>query len=138
MRVETLVSDVEKVIENLRKARGEFNLAMLHSETEGVQTGWNLIVSAPWTDKLGLGQATRAVVKALGQNLGLENQSAVSRVTVLKTSDPFVREMNALFQVSAPGSRQEIDHVAPDGIPVARGILFYSQSKDPVDVPTSS
>ena len=138
MYLQTLVADgVQKAVEKLRSSCGEFTLALLHSETEAVETGWNLIVSAPWTDKLGLARATKTVVKALSLDLGIENQPAVSRVTVLRTSDPFVREMTAFFQLSTPGSRQEIRSLAFDGIPVGRGILFYSQPQLLLNVSTS-
>lgn len=138
MYLSTLVIDaVQKAVEDLRTAHGEFNLAMLHSETENVEFGWNLIVSAAWTDKLGLANATRTVVRALSQRIEVEQQPAVARVTVLKTSDPFVRDSTAFLQLSTPGSRQEIRGVAFDGIPVGRGILFYSQPAYPVSVPAS-
>jgi hypothetical protein len=131
-----VVDVVQKTIEDLRTTHGEFNLAMLHSETENVEYGWNLIVSAPWTDKLGLAKATRTVVRALSQRITVEQQPAVARVTVLKTSDPFVRELTGFLPMSTPRSRQEIRGVAFDGIPVGRGILFYSQPGPLVGVST--
>jgi hypothetical protein len=127
MYISALVVDLLKVVETLRKRRGEFVLAMLYSGSEGATTSWNLIISAPWADKLGVVEATRAVTHELSLGLGLENRSAISRVTVLKTSDPFVRDMTALFQVSVPEMGKPISNVAPDGIPVASGYIFYSQ-----------
>jgi hypothetical protein len=78
------------VIEELRK-RGEFTLAMLYNSALDAQSSWNLIVSAPWADEMGVADATRLIAGALNESLGLENQRAISRITVLKTSDPFVR-----------------------------------------------
>jgi hypothetical protein len=127
MHISTLVSNVSKVVETVRVRRGDFVLAMLYSSAEGATTGWNLIISAPWADKLGIVEATRAVTHELSLGLGLENRSAISRVTVLKTGDPFVRDMTALFQVSDPGMRLPVSNVAPDGIPVGSGYIFYSQ-----------
>src|SRR5713101_7878715 len=118
MHISTLVSNVSKVVETVRVRRGDFVLALLYSSAEGATTGWNLIISAPWADKLGIVEATRAVTHELSLGLGLENRSAISRVTVLKTGDPFVRDMTALFQVSDPGMRLPVSNVAPDGIPV--------------------
>jgi hypothetical protein len=62
-----------------------------------------LIVSAPWLDKMTLTESTRLIANALNQNLGLENQISVSQVTVLKTSEPFVRDMTNLYPVLKPG-----------------------------------
>ena len=136
MHIATLVSDVVKVVEILRKRQGDLVLAMLYSSSEGTTSSWNLIVSAPWADKLGLVEATRAITQELSLGLGLENRSAISRVTVLKTSDPFVRDMTALFQVSDPGARLPISNVAPDGIPVGSGYVFYSQANMLAQIPT--
>jgi|HubBroStandDraft_5_1064220.scaffolds.fasta_scaffold277338_2 hypothetical protein len=136
MHIATLVSDVLKVVEILRKRRGDLVLAMLYSSSEGATSSLNLIISAPWTDKLGVVEATRAITHELSLALGLENRSAISRVTVLKTSDPFVQDMTALFQVSDPGTRLPISNVAPDGIPVGSGYVFYSQPNVPAQIRT--
>jgi hypothetical protein len=134
MHISTLVADVLKVVEILRNRRGDLVLAMLCS-SEGATSSWNLIISAPWADKLGVVEATRAITHELSLGLGLEKRSAISRVTVLKTSDPFVRDMTALFQVSDPGTRLPVSNVAPDGIPVGSGYVFYSQPNLPVQIP---
>jgi hypothetical protein len=136
MHISTLVTDVLRVVETLRETRGDLVLAMLYSGSEGATSSWNLIISAPWADRLGVVEATRAITHELSLGLGLENRPAISRVTVLKTSDPFVRDMPALFQVSEPGTRMPISNVAPDGIPVGSGYLFYSQPGMLAQIPT--
>jgi hypothetical protein len=103
MDIFTLVRDVEKVIGKLRTERGEFTLAMLYNNSLEAKSSWNLIVSAPWLDKMTLTESTRLIANALNQNLGLENQISVSQVTVLKTSEPFVRDMTNLYPVLKPG-----------------------------------
>jgi hypothetical protein len=104
MDIFTLVKDVEKVIGKLREERGEFTLAMLYNNSLEARSSWNLIVSAPWLDSMDLTAGTRLIANALNQHLGLENQVSISRVTVLKTSEPFVRDMTNLYPVSGPGS----------------------------------
>ena len=54
MHIATLVADVLKVVETLRKRRGDLVLAMLYSGSEGATSSWNLIISAPWAEKLGI------------------------------------------------------------------------------------
>jgi hypothetical protein len=126
MYIFTLVDDVEKVVENLREHHGEFTLAMLYNNLLDADTSWNLIVSGPWTDALGVGEATRIIALALNQGLGAESQHAISRVTVLKTSDPFVRDMIRLYPVR-DGARVPVAHVTAGQIAEGSGFVLYSQ-----------
>ncbi len=122
MYIFTLVTDVERVIENLQRQRGDFTLAMLYNTTLEAESGWNLIVSAPWTDGMRIGEATRLVADALNRGLGLENQRAISRITVLRTSDPFVRDMTTLY----PGTRIPLSQVTAGQLS-GSGFVFYSR-----------
>jgi len=126
MYIFTLVSDVEKVVETLRAQYGEFTLAMLYNNELEAESSWNLIISAPWTDSLGVAEATRTVARALNQGLGLENQRAISRITVLKTSDPFVRDMTRLYPAT-PGVRIPIQQVMAGPVSEGSGFILYSQ-----------
>jgi hypothetical protein len=126
MPIFTLVSDVEKIVETLRAQYGEFALAMLYNNELEAESSWNLIVSAPWTDGMGVGEATRTIARALNQGLGLENQRAISRITVLKTSDPFVRDMTR-FYPARPGARIPIQQVTAGPISEGSGFILYSQ-----------
>ncbi|MFZ0036251.1 MAG: hypothetical protein WAK91_02435 [Candidatus Acidiferrales bacterium] len=126
MYIFTLVDDVEKVVEKLREHHGEFTLAMLYNNSLDADTSWNLIVSGPWTDVLGVGEATRVIARALNQGLGAESQHAISRVTVLKTSDPFVRDMTRLYPVR-DGARVPVAHVTAGQIAEGSGFILYSQ-----------
>jgi hypothetical protein len=123
MYIFTLVDDVQKVIEALRAERGEFSLAMLYNDTLEADSSWNLIVSAPWTDKMGNAEATHVIAQALNQGLGWENQRSISRVTVLKTSNPFVRDMTKLY----PGAGIPIAQVTAGEVTEGSGFIIYSQ-----------
>lgn len=125
MVVFTLVTDIEKVIERLRAARGDFALAMLYNRTLEAGLGWNLIVSAYWLDQMSLAEGTRLIANTLNQSVGGENQRSISRVTVLKTSDPFVQEMTNLYPV-AIGSRLPINPL-PVGEMFGSGLILFSQ-----------
>jgi hypothetical protein len=132
MPVFTLVSDVRKAIETLRGRYGEYKLAMLYNSAPlDVPTNWNLIVSADWTDGLGIAEATRRIAKELHLSLGLENRAAVSRVTVLKTNDPFVRDMTHLYHVSSDQGGLPLSQVVAGGITEGSGYVFYSQPEVP-------
>src|SRR5258708_15744701 len=102
MVVKTLVSDVRKILDRIRAARDSFVLAMLYNRAEEANTGWNLIVAAPWADQLSVSASTEVIVRELSLNLCLENKTAISRVTVLKTEDSFVPARNEYFNLIPP------------------------------------
>jgi hypothetical protein len=110
MYIFTLVTDVEKVVEKLRVQHGEFTLAMLYNSSLEAELGWNMIVSAPWLDRISVAAGTRLIANALNQYLSLENQGSISRVAVLRTSEPFVRDMTNLYPVT-PGARIPINQL---------------------------
>lgn len=124
----TTPGDVQKVVEALRLQRGEFSLAMLYNEEGVSSTGWNLIVAAPWADDLGRAKATEVVVRALSEGLGLENKHAISRVTVLPTTDRFVRAMTRVYRIASPGAGQWVQNISAAGIPIGAGFIFYAQA----------
>jgi len=110
MYIFTLVTDVEKVVEKMRAEHGEFTLAMLYNSSLDAELGWNLIVSAPWLDQMSVAAGTRLFANALNQHLNLENQGSISRVAVLRTTEPFVRDMTKLYPVR-PGARIPINQL---------------------------
>jgi hypothetical protein len=129
MYIFTLVTDVRKVIETLRGRYGEYKLAMLYNSALDIPSNWNLIVSSDWTDKMGATKATGLIARELHQGLGLENRAAVSRVTVLKTTDRFVQEMTRLYRVPPGGA--PLNQVTAGGITEGAGFVFYSQPEVP-------
>jgi hypothetical protein len=126
MYIFTLVDDIEKAIEKLKQQQGDFRLAMLYNDVLEASYGWNLIVSAPWADKLGIAESTRLIANTLNATLETENQSAISRITVLKPTDPFVRDMTKLYPVEL-GSRIPLAHVTAGEVTEGSGFIFYSQ-----------
>jgi len=125
MYIFTLVGDVRKVIERLRKQRGEFRLAMLFNNALEAESGWNLIVSATWTDETGTATAIHTIARALNEVLGAENRNSISRITVLKTSDPFVKDMTSLYPVTGEGV--PLRQVTAGRVTEGSGFIFYSQ-----------
>ena len=78
-------------------------------------------MAAPWADELGVADSTEAVVRELSLNLGLENKTAISRVTALKTDDSFVRAMNGYFNFVPPQGVQPVRNIVVDGVPIGSG-----------------
>jgi len=102
---------------------------MLYNEDGPSSTGWNLIAAAQWTDALGMATATEVIVRALSEGLSFENKHAISRVTVLPTTDPFVREVTSLYPVGSPGAGQWVQNTSAAGIPIGGGYIFYSRAR---------
>lgn len=127
MYIFTLVSDVRKVIEKLRVARGDFKLAMLYNDALDAPSNWNLILSGDWADDMGVFEATKIIAHELHLSLGLENRSAVSRVTVLKTTDPFVQDMTHLYPVMPAQGGVPLSQLSAGGVTEGAGFVFYSQ-----------
>lgn len=127
MYIYTLVGDVKKVVEKLRVQFGDFKLAMLYNASLDVPSNWNLIVSSDWSDKLGTAQATQIIARELHQSLGMENRPAISRITVLKTVDPFVQDMTRLYPLHSREGGVPLNQVTAGDVSEGAGFLFYSQ-----------
>jgi hypothetical protein len=127
----TLVEDVKKVVELLRTEHGEFKLAMLYNSDLGATSNWNFIVSGDWTDEMGIAEATKVIAHALHESLNLSNRTAVSRITVLKTDDPFVRDMTRLYPVPGGQGGIPLSQVTAGGITDGAGFVFHSQPEIP-------
>jgi hypothetical protein len=129
MYIFTLVDGVQKIIEVLREEHGDFTLAMLYNSGP-LQAGssWNLIVSAPWTDEMGVAEATRVIVQALSKGLEFQDKGAISRVTVLPTSDPFVKDMNDLYPSTRPAARTTVPQVSGGQVTEGSGFILYSHA----------
>jgi hypothetical protein len=127
MYILTLVDDVRKVVDGLRKTHGDFSLVMLYNNSS-LQAGsnWNLIVSSNWTDEMGVAAATRLIADALGKGLETQDKGAISRVTVLKTNDPFVRDMTKLYPVEGPGG-SPLHTVTAGSVSEGSAFVLYSQ-----------
>ena len=135
MYIFTLVKPVSAAIEKLRRQYGDYKLTMPYNWALGLTSNWNLIVSSDWTDHLGVAEATKIIAHELFENLGLGEREAMSRMTVLKTTDPFVRDMT---QFTTPlrldlGRSGDflLDRVVAGEITEGGGYVFYSQPEVP-------
>lgn len=123
MYISGLVSDLEKLVQRLRK-RGNLTLAMLYNSASEADSNWNLIVSGPWMDKLGVSKATHIIARELSEALDPENRRAVSRISVLSTDDPFVRDMVRLYPNAAD---RRLPQVVAGHVTEGSGFILFSQ-----------
>jgi hypothetical protein len=126
MYIFSLVGPVREVIESLAGEHGDYKLVMLYNNDLGATTNWNLIVSSDWTDDLGIAEATKIIAQALHGALAQENKASISRVTVLKTTDPFVRDMTRLYPV-LNGEGVPLKQVTAGDVREGAGFVFCSR-----------
>ena len=121
----TLVDKIRTMIEELRHERGDYKLVMLYNQTLDASTSWNMIVSSDWTDAMGIDEATKFLAAKLFEYLCPDERAGVSRITVLKTADPFVLDMTRLYQVNGAGV--PLQQVTAGGVTEGAGFVFYSR-----------
>ncbi len=134
MYISTLVAEVQKTLLMLRAEHGEYRLAMLYNSDVGAQTNWNLIISSEWTDRMGIPQATRAIARELYKGLSPENKDALSRVTVLRTDDPFVEDMMNLYPEIGENTGVPFKQVTAGGINEGGAFVFYLRPRSKSEV----
>jgi hypothetical protein len=125
MDQEILVADLKKLVRKLQQKKGPVALAMLLAPDVDTLDSWNLIVSAKGFDTISRAEALRLLTKLVRDTVGRKNWHTITRVTVLKTNDPFVKAMNQAF--SAEHSAVNIQSCNIFGIEIPRAILFESQ-----------
>jgi hypothetical protein len=70
-----------------------------------------------------IAEAIRIIAHALNQGLGLENKGAISRITVLRSSDAIVRDMRNHYQGASGIPLSQISA----GEEIGSGYIFYLQ-----------
>jgi len=129
MHIFTLVEKIRAIIEGLRRERGEFKLAMLYNTLNlDASSNWNLIVSSDWSDALGISEATNLIAEELFKELAPDDRAGISRITVLKTDDRFVKDMIRLCPVH--GSGVPLQQVTAGGVTEGAAFVFYSQQPE--------
>ncbi len=103
MAYKTLVTDpsplarqVAEFLQGMAQHKGDFALAMLVPSETGLSDRWNLVLSAPWIDRDGLGATIPTITTSLLKHLSSVNAHKLERVSVLPTTDRLVVTMTVL------------------------------------------
>lgn len=96
---EILVKELRSALDSLRKSRGPIALFMLSASEIHASTAQNLIVSARGYDKFHIKKSLVDLINLLKSKLSEVSLRKLSRLTVLKTQDPFVKAINQAFNV---------------------------------------
>ena len=120
---EILVKEFRDTINKLKQEKGPISLFMLKAFEYDV-TDWNLIVSAPTYDNLMLKTALIDLVTVLNNHLSQSIRRKIIRSTILKTTDPFVKEINQVFKVT--NTVKYVYSSIISGIYLEKAIIFES------------
>ncbi|MBN2267362.1 MAG: hypothetical protein JW725_03425 [Candidatus Babeliaceae bacterium] len=128
---EILVSTFHEVVQALRQRTGHIALFLLNAlDTEN--TSWHILISTDTYDQMTIKTALRDFMTILERHVETNVLKSILRVTILKTSDSFVKAVNRTFDVT-----EEVEYLYTctlANVYIERGILFESQA--PLSVST--
>src|SRR5688572_30455860 len=101
MDQEVLVAELQKLVKRFEKGEGPVALFMLLAPDVETENAWNLIVSARGLDKKSRAGGVKRLTEWLRREVDQSQWSKISRVTVLRTDDPFVKAINSAFRAKA-------------------------------------
>jgi hypothetical protein len=121
---EILVKEFNKMPTILKQEKGQLSLLMLKAFDAEMNDYWNLIVSTPAYDNLSLKTALTDLVTIFNNHLSKAVLETITRTIILETTNPFVREINQVFQVSNTAKYVYSSVIA--GINIEKAIIFES------------
>ncbi len=122
---EILVSTFHEVVQALRQRTGHVALFLLNAlDTEN--TSWNILISTDSYDQMTTKTALRDFMTILERHVETDLLKNILRVTILKTSDPFVKAVNRTFDVTEKAEYLYSCTLA--NVYIERGILFESRT----------
>jgi hypothetical protein len=128
MDKEILVEQLQNLISKFASEEKDFVLVMLIPVDSGlIDTKYTLLFSANWLDTENPKEAVNFIVKAIIDQLGSPDTPEfrlISRVTVIKTIDPFVRAITSAFNVNS--GIVNISNFNINGIQIENGIILAS------------
>jgi hypothetical protein len=124
MDQEVLVNQLRKLARTVEKKAGPVALFMLLAPDRETENAWNLMVSARGFDARSRATAIKQLTEWLRQSVDESYWSRFVRVTVLRTDDPFVKEMNKAFQPKRSVINLQSVHLL--GVEIPKAILLQS------------
>jgi len=122
MDQETLVKEFRRFRTHLQAKNGPVALVLLVAPDQEATNSWNVIVSAKGLDEKSRGEAIREVSKALRQTLKPALWTSISRATVLRTDDAFIRAFRNNFPSLPSGSI--LQAVSVSGVDIPKAVVL--------------
>lgn len=123
MDYEVLVDELRHILNILQQEQGHIALFML-KVIDADTSDWNLIVSTLEYDRVSTKQAITHLASLLNTHLSPDIIKKIVRITILKTADPFVVEINHAWKVI--NTVQYIQSLSVAGISIERAIILKS------------
>lgn len=127
MDQETLVKSLRRTAARLERSHGPVALMLLIAPDEETIDSWNVLVSAHGLDALSLGEAIRQVSETLRKTVNKSLWPAISRVSVLRTDDPFVRTFTQRYRSVSAGATLQAVRVS--GIDIPKAVVVEANRK---------
>lgn len=122
-----LVDKLKAFIKKYEAKRDHFNLAMLlDNEPNSIESSYTLLLSSKWLDNKSPKQAVNEVLNNIINEIGVNSDEfkKISRVSVIKTKDPFVYGITSAFKTC--DNTVNINNCYINGINIEKGVLFES------------
>ena len=127
-----LVEELRNTISALRKTQGHVALFMLTASEANVSIAQNLIVSTKGYDRMLTKDALIHLINLLKSKLSENSLKQLSRLTVLKTQDPFVKAINQAFNVKNSTVSLQSSNIF--GIHIENAVILESLSLPPKQI----
>jgi hypothetical protein len=125
---EILVNHIQALVSDYSQRDQLFTLVMLiPTDPNIIDSKYTLLVSANWLDNKSPKDAVNLILTDLIKKIGSTNSPEfrkIARVTVVKTSDPFVNAITSGFHVSQ--SDVTLNNCNINGVEIERAILLES------------
>lgn len=122
---EILVNEFRKILQVVKHEQEAISLFMLKALDADVNM-WNLMVSSLEYDAVSTKKAVQQIIHILNTHLKKSLLKNIIRVTILKTSDPFVEEINRVFPVTH--GVKHIQSSVISGVYIEKAIIFESHA----------
>ncbi len=121
---EILVKEFCKMSKIFKQQKGALSLLMLKAFDAEMSDYWTMIVSAPTYDDLTLKMALTDLITIFNKHLSQAVSETITRTVILKTTDPFVKEINQVFKVK--NTVKYVHSSVISGIHLEKAIIFES------------
>jgi hypothetical protein len=116
-------------IRKIGERKGPFTLAMLIPTSAHHPAEWNAVFSAKWLDPLSIGEAVKTAFDELNATLSSAAIANIQRVSVLRTTESFVREITADLGIPVqPGTAYRVQSFAFSRFGVDEAIVFAAET----------
>jgi hypothetical protein len=122
------------VVRGIADRKGAFTLVLLLPSSAHDSAEWNAVFSASWLDSLNLRLAVKTMLDSLKSSLPELGFSKIQRVSILRTTEPFVREVTADLNIQL-GTVYRVQSFAFSRFGVDEALVFVAERPSQGNMP---